>query len=74
MTIDNEEQTGPLNKTDEAILDVMSDGRRYTAGLLAELIDADRAYVNARLALLAKLDYLDRVHKGLYVRQDSTNN
>ena len=63
---DSDQLADLINPTDEAILNAMSDGRRWTAPYLASEIDASRGYVNARLSMLTKLGYVERVHEGLY--------
>ena len=65
-TTDSDQLADLINPTDEAILDAMSDGRRWTAPYLASEVNASRKYINCRLSMLAKLGYVERVHEGLY--------
>lgn len=59
-----------VEPTDFLVLEVLSDGRRNIAPNIAELIDQDRAYINARVKLLNDKKLIQRVgpnkSSGLY--------
>jgi len=49
------------NPTDFEILDLMSDGERYTPGYVAECLDRDSGYMRNRIRELAGNGLIDRV-------------
>lgn len=59
-----------LNQTDFAILEVLDSNGRNVAPNIAELIDADRNYVNTRFQTLIAYDLVEKVgpkhDSGLY--------
>lgn len=54
-----------LTPTDEAILDMLVEGR-VTAPFVAEELDKSLEYVRSRLVRLMEHNHVDRIHDGLY--------
>jgi DNA-binding MarR family transcriptional regulator len=59
-----------VEPTDFLVLDALSDGQRNIAPNIAEMIDQDRTYINARLKVLNDKELIQRVgpngSSGLY--------
>lgn len=55
----------PLNPTDRAVLDMLSEGR-CTPAYIAEEKEYSRSNVRNRLERLTEHGHVKRVHKGLY--------
>jgi Mn-dependent DtxR family transcriptional regulator len=65
-----------LNPTDEAVIEVLKEGRA-TPSYLAERTEYSRQNVTNRLRRLAEHGYVEKIHKGLYELQkepESTKN
>ena len=56
-----------LNSTDEEILEIMADGKRWTAPMLADETNNRREYINTRLAKLCNYGLIERVYEGVYI-------
>lgn len=54
-----------MNPTDEALLDLLAEGR-VTAPYAADELGKSLEYVRARLTRLVEHEHAERVHDGLY--------